>query len=490
MDLEIMGFDGLLGSDTTTTVAAGYLSSESKKRIHESEFLTRLNSEDFSSSSVSKIRSINNYLSENGQHMLSFSSSSSSSTSPLSYYNDLYQQASAFSYGRNPGTAALMNRMRTGPFTQSQWIELENQALIYKYINANAPIPSNLLIPILKSSDFSNSYPPFSVGWGPFHLGFSNSTDPEPGRCRRTDGKKWRCARDAVPDHKYCERHMNRGRHRSRKPVEGQTARSVVVSSAAGKLVQAEPAPAPATVTSDGLSLSQPGGPITSPSSNNGNRVFLNMEKEKPMEYTSNKSQVKFGSFGVDTLLSNGSSSSSLMENEEYMIMNNSTKNKQHNNWLPSSWFDTNNHQHDGTQLSISIPMMSDFIPSMNETHQVPSTEMGLGLGLGESYHKQSTSWIPVQWGSINNCMGGGPLGEVVLNKTNRNDQTDWKKKSSSSSVASLDLMSSTASTGHNWDNSPRGFGSSPTGVLHKVHFGSVSNSSAGSSPRTESHFG
>lgn len=44
--------------------------------------------------------------------------------------------------------------------------------------------------------------------------------DPEPGRCRRTDGKKWRCSRDVVPDEKYCEKHMHRGRHRSRKPVE------------------------------------------------------------------------------------------------------------------------------------------------------------------------------------------------------------------------------------------------------------------------------
>lgn len=44
--------------------------------------------------------------------------------------------------------------------------------------------------------------------------------DPEPGRCRRTDGKKWRCSRDVVSGHKYCERHMHRGRNRSRKPVE------------------------------------------------------------------------------------------------------------------------------------------------------------------------------------------------------------------------------------------------------------------------------
>lgn len=44
--------------------------------------------------------------------------------------------------------------------------------------------------------------------------------DPEPGRCRRTDGKKWRCSKAAHPDSKYCERHMLRGKSRSRKPVE------------------------------------------------------------------------------------------------------------------------------------------------------------------------------------------------------------------------------------------------------------------------------
>jgi len=69
-----------------------------------------------------------------------------------------------------------------------------------------------------------------AVGWGGFHLGFSNNTDPEPGRCRRTDGKKWRCSRDAVVDQKYCERHMNRGRHRSRKPVEGQSGHALTTT--------------------------------------------------------------------------------------------------------------------------------------------------------------------------------------------------------------------------------------------------------------------
>ena len=71
-----------------------------------------------------------------------------------------------------------------------------------------------------------------TVGWGAFHLGFSNNTDPEPGRCRRTDGKKWRCSKNAVSDQKYCERHLKRGRHRSRKPVEGQSGHSSAATTA------------------------------------------------------------------------------------------------------------------------------------------------------------------------------------------------------------------------------------------------------------------
>jgi hypothetical protein len=71
-----------------------------------------------------------------------------------------------------------------------------------------------------------------TVGWGSFQLGYSGNADLEPGRCRRTDGKKWRCSRDAVADQKYCERHMNRGRHRSRKHVEGQPGHAAKAMSA------------------------------------------------------------------------------------------------------------------------------------------------------------------------------------------------------------------------------------------------------------------
>ncbi|KAM0013524.1 putative transcription factor interactor and regulator C3H-WRC/GRF family [Helianthus debilis subsp. tardiflorus] len=53
---------------------------------------------------------------------------------------------------------------------------------------------------------------------------YGTKLDPEPGRCRRNNGKKWRCVKDAYPDSKYCEHHMHRGRNHSRKPVESQSA--------------------------------------------------------------------------------------------------------------------------------------------------------------------------------------------------------------------------------------------------------------------------
>ena len=58
------------------------------------------------------------------------------------------------------------------------------------------------------------------VGVSPQGFDYRNMMDPEPGRCRRTDGKKWRCSKNVIPDQKYCEQHMHRGCRRSRKPVE------------------------------------------------------------------------------------------------------------------------------------------------------------------------------------------------------------------------------------------------------------------------------
>uniref|UniRef100_A0A2C9UXK6 Growth-regulating factor n=1 Tax=Manihot esculenta TaxID=3983 RepID=A0A2C9UXK6_MANES len=115
------------------------------------------------------------------------------------------------------------NTRNRSPFTPTQWQELEHQALIYKYMVSGVPIPPELIYSVkrsLESSLASRLFPHQPVGWGCFQVGFGRKADPEPGRCRRTDGKKWRCSKEAFPDSKYCERHMHRGRNRSRKPVE------------------------------------------------------------------------------------------------------------------------------------------------------------------------------------------------------------------------------------------------------------------------------
>ncbi|CAA3022237.1 growth-regulating factor 1-like [Olea europaea subsp. europaea] len=123
------------------------------------------------------------------------------------------------------------------PFTATQWQELELQALVFKYMISGMPIPPDLLFTIRTSLDSSISSAKFllhqvpqHVGWNSFHLGFGRKVDPEPGRCRRTDGKKWRCSKEAYPDSKYCERHMHRGRNRSRKPVETPTPNNAISS--------------------------------------------------------------------------------------------------------------------------------------------------------------------------------------------------------------------------------------------------------------------
>ncbi|KAG9155776.1 hypothetical protein Leryth_004040 [Lithospermum erythrorhizon] len=115
------------------------------------------------------------------------------------------------------------------PFTTAQWKELERQAMIYKYMMASIPVPTHLLFPLTTSfsSQFTTTTTTSTTrgvdlyGWG-YSSGASNSKDAEPGRCKRTDGKKWRCSRDVAPNQKYCERHMHRGRPRSRKHVEVQ----------------------------------------------------------------------------------------------------------------------------------------------------------------------------------------------------------------------------------------------------------------------------
>ncbi|KAJ8767641.1 hypothetical protein K2173_018199 [Erythroxylum novogranatense] len=115
-------------------------------------------------------------------------------------------------------------------FTILQWQELNMQYVIYKYIESGFPVPYNLLVPIWKTvasslGGFSNFYQVYP-GFTGYEESNKNNGESEPGRCRRTDGKKWRCSREAVADHKYCEKHMHRGRQRSRKFGEAATSPS------------------------------------------------------------------------------------------------------------------------------------------------------------------------------------------------------------------------------------------------------------------------
>uniref|UniRef100_A0A2P2KNJ8 Growth-regulating factor n=2 Tax=Rhizophora mucronata TaxID=61149 RepID=A0A2P2KNJ8_RHIMU len=87
---------------------------------------------------------------------------------------------------------------------------------------AGLPVPPELVLPIQKSFE-SISHRFFHHPTMGYCSIYGKKVDLEPRRCRRTDGKKWRCSKDAHPYSKYCERHMHRGRNRSRKPVESQS---------------------------------------------------------------------------------------------------------------------------------------------------------------------------------------------------------------------------------------------------------------------------
>ncbi|KAG0498739.1 hypothetical protein HPP92_003430 [Vanilla planifolia] len=69
---------------------------------------------------------------------------------------------------------------------------------IFKYLVAGYLF---LLISFSQSKEVMNRWQPAlphpSFGYRSY---YGKKMDPEPGRCRRTDGKKWRCSKDAYPD--------------------------------------------------------------------------------------------------------------------------------------------------------------------------------------------------------------------------------------------------------------------------------------------------
>ncbi|XP_041021496.1 growth-regulating factor 6-like isoform X2 [Juglans microcarpa x Juglans regia] len=557
MDFGWVGFDGLMGSDSGFSSLAS--DPETKQKWHGAGLLKQQRSgnseddlrssklaktDDFSASKAMLLQQKNALLRSSctlfsdglqQQQMLSFSSPKSEvlvaeKNSQNAQALSAYTRNTGYSSGSLDGSSVhgFLAGAR-GPFTPSQWMELEHQALIYKYITANMPVPSNLLIPIRKSLDsvgFS-TFPggllrPSTLGWGSFHLGFSNNTDPEPGRCRRTDGKKWRCSRDAVVDQKYCERHMNRGRHRSRKPVEGQTGHAITGTTSSTSSTNSKLMPIASSTSASAVVVPSSGGGGTSNSLATANQPLKHLphDASNPSAATTNRMFVNKDNMGERmqdqpglSMLSPASidqkpKESSFTIQKQKMTYEQPSRNEVSDRGAESqqslrhfiddwpkaqadrsaiSWPEMGMRS-DRTQLSISIPLASsDLISSTcspaNEKltlaplrlsmPELDPIKMGLGVGssgvLNEPNQRQA-NWIPISW----ETSMGGPLGEVVHHGSN-SSATDCKNSSA------LNLMTA------GWDNSPP-VGSSPTGVLQKTAFGSLSNSSAGSSPRAENH--
>ncbi|KAK4422739.1 Growth-regulating factor 12 [Sesamum alatum] len=120
------------------------------------------------------------------------------------------------------GNGAAAARVKCG-FTLMQLRELEQQLLIYHYMEAGITVPTSLILPILRSFDrfpAAHLLYPNLLRNNPLCCDPKCSMDPEPRRCRRTDGKKWRCSKNAVEGQKYCHSHLHRGRPRSRDHVQ------------------------------------------------------------------------------------------------------------------------------------------------------------------------------------------------------------------------------------------------------------------------------
>ncbi|CAM0903266.1 unnamed protein product [Alopecurus aequalis] len=159
-------------------------------------------------------------------------------------------------------TTVVTRRPSALTFMQRQ--ELEQQVLIYRYFLARAPVPVNLVLPIWNSVAAYSSVPqrfPSLAGLGRMCFDARSSMEPEPDRCRRTDGKKWRCSHGVVPGSKYCERHVHRGRGRSRKPVEATATSAVPIRAVHAPDAQTTPgAHAPPPPQQQRLGFASPAG--------------------------------------------------------------------------------------------------------------------------------------------------------------------------------------------------------------------------------------
>ncbi|CAH8387158.1 unnamed protein product [Eruca vesicaria subsp. sativa] len=291
-------------------------------------------------------------------------------------------------------------------FSWAQWQELELQALIYRYMLAGAAVPQELLLPIKKSLlHLSPSYflhqhlPHYQPAW---YLG-RGAMDPEPGRCRRTDGKKWRCSRDVFAGHKYCERHMHRGRNRSRKPVENPTVNATTTTTMAAA---AAATPAAATTTTSfafggGEEVGQGGSPcfFFSGSSNSSSELLNLSQSCTEMKQDTNNNNNK-------------------RPYESHNGFGNNTSDGGHtlrhffDDWPRSEADNSSSPMTSATCLSISMPGNSSSDVSLklstgNEEEEARSNNNGRD-------QQNMSSWWSGGVSHHNNNHMGGPLAEAL----------------------------------------------------------------------------
>ncbi|KAK3232440.1 hypothetical protein Dsin_004321 [Dipteronia sinensis] len=357
---------------------------------------------------------------------------------------------------KSPG-GGLMAATSMGffPFTNAQWKELERQAMIYKYMMASLPVPHQLLFPFL-----INPSPPY-VGSDLNVIRFSNGGDPEPGRCRRTDGKKWRCSRDVAPDQKYCERHLHRGRHRSRKPVEQLPPKNNNKKTR----LQSDPLPPPSSSVTQSYNHVKSTEKVT---------VFESVEQQRCLDNWMMNSSVYNQNYQPEPPL-NLNCYTDIINPDLVASLEN-----QHQTETPIRGFidlwsngvsdhDHNNNTNSGNSSSNGNLLLSPLSLSMGGSSSNNNTtiedemgriQMGLGVIQTDQDHECSTKLPSTSWLPPSSWAPGGPLAEVLRPST-------VIQSNPPSPVATV-----------NGDTL-----SSPSGVLQKTLASSWSDSSGSSSP-------
>ncbi|GFP88116.1 growth-regulating factor 4 [Phtheirospermum japonicum] len=361
-------------------------------------------------------------------HPHSSSSSSSSAALPLFFsepnsnlsvpYSSEYHHPNMPSANKFPKNININTGMGSY-FSTSQWQELELQALIFRHMIAGAVIPTELLHLVKKSlinSPYYQYYPHYQPAllqsgyWGRAGM------DPEPGRCRRTDGKKWRCSRDVVAGQKYCERHVHRGRNRSRKPVENTTSAAGAPYVGGGSALKTN-----CSAAGRGVAAGGDGG--------GGSSCFT----------------LTTSSHSTDLLHMNQRSCESIIETNDGQS---SGRTLRHffDDWSKPLHETDNAASYSATNLSISMPgnSSSDFSLKLGTgVGEEPSTQVVSGErddNNNNSNSKPQLNWGGMAWENNSAAPMGGPLAEA--------------------------LRSSMSNS------------SSPTSVLHRLQRGNVSETS------------